>query len=300
MSKIDEKSEFPYEPSTIESVDMAVYNWLNEKLDLSTNTNSGWQKVPVIWITGERSWQVKNKKELRNSNNTFILPVITLERTEISKEVDKKGKYWADIRPINDIQGGSVAIHRVIKQDKTSNFANAASKRKTRQPNFKRQNDKIVYETKFIPLPVYASMKYTIDLKTEYQQQMNDLTQPFLTFPGGVNYFVVENEGHRYEAFVEGNFSLKNNGSDLQENERLFNTQITIRVLAHLVGKGPNDEKPKVSVRENIVEVKIPREYIILGGDINTGKPLFPIEDAVTDENGNFLLTSDGKFILIE
>lgn len=270
MSNLDETSEFPYESSTIENVDMAIYNWLNETLDLSTNTNAGFKKVPVIWITGERSWQVKNKKELRNSNSTFILPVITLERTEINKEADKKGKYWADIRPFRDVQGGSIAIQRIIKQDKTSNFANAQSKRKTRQPNFKRENDKIVYQTKFIPMPVYVTMKYTIDIKTEYQQQMNDLTQPFLTFPGGVNYFVVENEGHRYEAFVDGSFSLKNNGADLQESERLFNTQLTIRVLAHLVGKGINDERPKVSVRENIVEVKIPREYVLL--DENSDK----------------------------
>lgn len=270
MSNIDNKPLFPYEPSTIENVDLAIYNWLNEKLDLSTNTNKGWQKVPIVWITGERSWQIKNRKELRNSNDNFILPVITLERTEINKELDKKGKYWADIRPMDNLQGGSVAIHKEIKQDKTSIFANAESKRRTKQPNFKRENKKIIYETRFIPLPVYVTMKYTIDIKTEYQQQMNDLTQPFLTFPGGVNYFIIQNDGHRYEAFVDGNFSLKNNGSDLQENERLFNTQLTIRVLAYLIGKGLNDERPKISKTESIVEVKIPREYVIF--DENSDK----------------------------
>jgi len=132
MSKLDETSEFPYEPSTIENVDMAVYNWLNESLDLSTNTNAGFQKVPVVWVTGERSWQVKNRKELRSTNNTFILPVITLERTEINKEVDKKGKYWADIRPIRDTQGGSIVIQRVVKQNKTSNFANGNKQKKNK------------------------------------------------------------------------------------------------------------------------------------------------------------------------
>ena len=53
---------------------------------------------------------------------------------------------------------------------------------------------------------------------------------------------------------------------------RSFNTQITIKVLSHLVGKGKNDEKPKVSVRENIVEVKIPREYVILGEESDKNK----------------------------
>jgi len=76
MSDINKKPETPYEPSTIENVDVAVYKWLDEKLNLHTNTNMGWKKTPVIWVSGERSWQVKNKKELRDSNNNFILPVI--------------------------------------------------------------------------------------------------------------------------------------------------------------------------------------------------------------------------------
>jgi hypothetical protein len=246
---------------------MAVYRWLNDGLNLYTDTNEGWKKVPIIWVGGERSWQVKHKKELRNSNNTLILPVITLERTEMSKEVDKKGKYWGDVRPINDIQGGSIAIHRIINQEKTSNFANAESKKKTKQPNFKRENKKIVYETKFVPMPVYVTMKYVIDIKTEFQQQMNDLVQPFATFPGGVNYFIIENDGYRYESFIEGGFNMKNNLLDLQENERLFNTQITVRVLSYLIGEGKNIDKPKVSTRQNIVEVKIPREYVIFDKD---------------------------------
>ena len=111
----DKKPDIVFEPSTIENVDLAIYNWLNQKMDLYTETNRGWNKVPVIWINGERSWQIKHNKDLRNGNNNFILPVISIERTDISKDKDKKGKYWADIRPFNDEKGGSIAIHKVIK-----------------------------------------------------------------------------------------------------------------------------------------------------------------------------------------
>ena len=261
----DKKSDLVFEPSKIENVDLAVYNWLDRELDLFSSTNKGWKKTPVIWVSGERSWQIKNKKELRDSNNNFILPVITLERTEMIKDPNMKGKYWGDVRPNKDIKGGSIAIHSVIKQDKTSNYANNAAKRLTGQPNFKKENKKIIYETKFIPMPVYVTMTYAINIKTEYQQQMNDLVQPFMTTTGAVNYFLVENEGHRYEAFIDSNFSSKNNGADLQQNERLFETEIKIKVLAHLVGDGVNSDKPKIAKRENIVDVKIPREYVILG-----------------------------------
>lgn len=263
----DKKSDLVYEPSKIENVDLAMYSWLDETLDLYTTTNKGWKKVPVIWVSGERSWQIKHRKELRDSNNNFVLPVITLERTEMTKDPSAKGKYWGDIRPEGDVKGGSIAIQTTIKQDKTSNYANAAAKRMTGQPNFKKENKKIIYETKFVPMPVYVSMNYSIVLKTEYQQQMNDLLQPFMTTTGAVNYFLVESEGHRYEAFIDANFSSKNNTVDLQQNERLFETEIKIKVLAHLVGDGVNSARPKVVKRENIVDVKIPREYVIFGED---------------------------------
>lgn len=296
MNQITSKSQLPFNPSSIENVDMAVYNWLNDILNLYTQTNKGWKKVPVIWITGERSWQIKNNRSLRDSNNNFILPVITVERTEIIKDPNKKGKYWGDVRPFNDEKGGSIAIQKVIKQDKTSNFANATSKRLTGQPNFKRENKKIVYQTKFVQMPVYVTMTYVIDIKTEYQQQMNDLLTPFITSPGAVNYFILKNEGYRYEAFIDSSFSQKNNVNDLQQNERLFNSQITIKVLGHLRGMGVNDNQPNLALKENIVEVKFPREYVILGEKPRAG--LFV--PGLTDENGAYILTAEGFYILLE
>lgn len=272
MTNNKEIPDLSYEPSSIETVDVAIYNWLDKKMDLFTQTNKGWNKVPVIWVSGERSWQIKNFIDQRDKSSNFILPAMTLERTEISKEKDKKGKYWGDVIPFLDEKGGSIPIHTLIKQDKTSNFASADAKRLTGQPNFKRESKKIIYETIFIPMPVYVTMTYVIDIKTEYQQQMNDLLQPFLTFTGAVNYFIIENDEHRYEAFIEPSLSQKNNISDLKQDERLFNTQVTVKVLAHLVGKGKNDERPKISKRENIVEVKLPREYVILEEDLKKNK----------------------------
>ena len=49
-------------PSTLETVDFALYNWLNEKLDIYTDSNEGRRKVPIIWITAERAFQVKDDK----------------------------------------------------------------------------------------------------------------------------------------------------------------------------------------------------------------------------------------------
>ena len=45
----------------------------------------------------------------------------------------------------------------------------------------------------------------------------------------------------------------------------MYETSIKIKVLGYLLGEGPNRERPKITIRENAVEVKIPRERVILG-----------------------------------
>ena len=260
--------EFPFEPSTIENIDLAIYKWLDQELNLFTNTNNGWKKTPVIWVMGERAHQIKHNKDLRDSQGTFILPVITLERTGMNKDLTKKGVIWAALPEFNDVKGGALEIGSRIVQDKSSNFAKATNQRKFGQSSYPNTNNKVVYETVSIPLPVYVNIAYTIEIKTQYQQQMNDLVQPFLTITGGVNRFWTENNTHKYENFIKGDISQENKTRDLGEDERLFVSKLTIETLGYLIGQGDNQNKPKIVVRETYVEVKIPRERIIVG-DIN-------------------------------
>lgn len=257
--------EFPLEPSTIENIDLAMYKWLDEGLNLFTNTNNGWKKVPIIWILGERTHQIKHNRDLRDTQGTFILPVITLERTGMNKDFNKKGVVWSALPEYNDVKGGALEIGSRVVQDKSSNFARATNLKKFGQTNYPNLNNKVVYETVSIPLPVYVNISYTIEIKTQYQQQMNDLVQPFLTLTGGVNRFWIENSGHKYENFIKGEISQENKTRDLGEDERLFVSKITIETLGYLIGQGDNQNKPKIVVRETYVDVKVPRERIITG-----------------------------------
>ena len=104
-----------------------------------------------------------------------------------------------------------------------------------------------------------------ISLRTEYQQQMNELMTPFVTKTGAINYFVMRQNGHFYEGFIQGNFMAGNNLAGLGEEERKYETKIDIKVLGYLLGEGKNQETPKMVITENAVEVKIPREKVILG-----------------------------------
>ena len=200
--------EIPAQPPTLETIDYAIYNWLNEELDLHTTTNEGFKKVPVIWATAERAVQSREDYKLRDRDGTLILPRIVIDRTGVVKDPTRKGTAWGNVPRLLDPKGGSITIARTINQEKTSNYANADSKRLAggvsgnKQENFPKRdafgriipNKKIVYQTISMPMPVYLDITYSIMLKTEYQQQMNDLVTPFMTRTDGMNYFLAKHE----------------------------------------------------------------------------------------------------------
>ena len=260
--------KIPFASSTLENIDTAFLRYINETLDIHTTTNQGFIKVPVIWSSAERTFQSKRDSRVRDQEGSLVLPLITIERTAVTKDVNRKGSVQAALMPVNDEKGGVIQVARRIKQDKTANFANADAKRTRGQLNFPRPNKKIVYETISMPLPVYVVLNYEITLRTEYQQQMNDMSTPFIARPGGVNYFIVENDIHRYEAFIKESYSQSNNVRSYTNEERKFETKINVEVLGYILGEGDNDNQPFLSIRENAVDIKIPRERIITRDEI--------------------------------
>ena len=252
-------------PSTIETIDRALYSWLNEELNVFCTTNEGWKKVPIIWSMAERAHQVKSNKDLRNRDGIFTLPVMVIERNQLIKDPAMKGVAWAHVPPYNDPKGGAIEVARRIQQDKTGNFANADSQRRFKQQNYRFKNTKVVYETITMPTPTYVVATYSLIIRAEYQQQMNEIFTPFITTTGQISNFFINDDGHRFEGFLQGDFKLENNLSDLGEEERKFETSVTLKILGYLLGAGNNEKRPKVAIRENAVEVRIPRERVIFG-----------------------------------
>jgi len=256
--------------STIENIDQSLMNFINEDLDLGTITNEGFRKAAVLWQTPERAYQIKNHKELRDDGGALKLPLISVERTAIVKDPTRKGAYQAQIYSnSNNGRTGRMVIARQIVPDKTRNFAVAKSMRMQpatgeHQKYYPRKNKKVVIRSLSIPIPVYINLDYKITIQTEYQQHMNQLTTPFVCRTGQINSFLLRRNGHLYEAFIQPEFSQNNNVANLDEEMRMFRTDITIQVLGHLVGEGENDDRPIVRVQENAVEVSFPREQAVV------------------------------------
>lgn len=264
MADDKELKEISVPHVTLEDSDKACYDWINSSLDIHVTTNKGFSKVPVRWVAGEKTYQAKFDPSLRDASGALILPMITVERTSVVRDPGRKGTAFAHLPNRSDKKGGALTVARRIKQDKTSNFANADSLRRTGKLNFRtRKEDRTVYETISIPMPVYVEATYKVSLKSEYQQQMNNMVQPFITIPGGSNFFSITSGEIRFEAFVQSDFALSNTVNDMQ-GERNYETTLDIKVIVPLIGASENQESPKYVVRENAVDVKVVREESIL------------------------------------
>ena len=268
--------EVVFMPSTLETIDTALFEYIDKQLDIHTKTNKGWKKTPVIWVSSERSFQIKNNKDLRDSNGNLHLPIITIERTSVVKDPNFKGVFQAHQPQGPGKKRTVVAAARRIQQEKTSNFANADAKRLSgditrtdgvgiNQSNFPRENKKIVTQTITMPLPNYVTIMYSVVLRAEYLQQVNDMVQPLITRTGNINNFFMKKDGHKFEGFIQNDFGQNNNVANLGEEERTYETKVDIKILGYLMGEGPNDERPRLSIEENFVEVKLPRERVIAG-----------------------------------
>jgi hypothetical protein len=97
MSDKQDKIDFIV-PSTIENIDEAIFNWLDKEVNLFTDTNEGWRKVPVIWGNAERSFMIKNNPDRNDLEGAIILPIITVQRTSMQKNLANRSVFGAHAR----------------------------------------------------------------------------------------------------------------------------------------------------------------------------------------------------------
>ena len=266
---------YPLAHSKLEDIDYALYNYINRTLNIFTETNDGFVKVPVIYSIPERAYQIKNDPALRPTGRTLFYPLISILRETVTKNPQNKGRYGVHVPPYFDYydRGGAISIARQVNQNKTKNFANAAALNKSFYKNndnyktFPGVNKEIVYETLTIPMPTFVEITYSVGIICEYQQQMNQIMAPFAAQTGAPSAFKIEYEGNQYEAFIEPEFSMENNSSGLQLEERIFKTSISFKVLGYLVGSDKNQETPNVVRRQSAAKLIIQRERVVLGDE---------------------------------
>ena len=230
MRNQENKPLLGFAPSTFETIDTAVFKWLQDEIEVFANYPDGFKKVPVIWSAQERSYQVKQNPELRDKNGKVIFPIISLNKISLRKNINEKGAFQAHIPPVNDERGGSINVVRRIQRNKTQNFANATSVKRHNQINFRLspKNEKVVYEIISVPMPVHYVIMYNIEINTNYEQEMNEIVQAITNWSGNNNHFTLKYEGHLYDAFIDGDVDQDNNRDNLEDDLRKFKSTISL------------------------------------------------------------------------
>ena len=93
---------------------------------------------------------------------------------------------------------------------------------------------------------------------------MNDLLTPFIRISNGHNRIKISHNSNQYEAFINEEYSIENNISGYESEERKYETTVTINVYGYLIGDGKNQKQPRVVRRENPVKIRFARERIIV------------------------------------
>ena len=66
--------------STHEMIDTALFNFINDELNIFCTTNEGFSKVPVSFAVAERAHQIKNDPTLRPNGRTLKYPLIAISK----------------------------------------------------------------------------------------------------------------------------------------------------------------------------------------------------------------------------
>ena len=265
-------------PSRLEDIDYALYNYLNDHLNIFTYSNSGFEKVPVVFSIGERAFQIKEDPNLRPNGRTLHYPIMAITKTGMTQDPTRKGRYGVNVPPYFLANagrvyegGGSINVARAVDQERSRLYANAHSIRQSAtrvNPNFQTfpgDNPEVVYETLSVPMPQFIDVSYTITLLSEYQQQMNEMLSPFIAEHSTPSVFNIFHEGNRYEAFIGTDFGVEGNAANMEIAERLFRSTVTITVQGYIIGSEKNQNSPNIVRTQSAARLQIQRERVILG-----------------------------------
>ena len=284
--------------SSFETIDTAVYKFVNDQLNIHALTNKGLTKVPVIWLGTERAHQIKNDKDLRDKVGKLKLPLITISRTSISRDADFRGSYRSYYPPDIGPEGGRVATTKIIKQEKTRNYANAQKNASSIRGDYTgpATSTNIIYETILIPKPTYVTCMYEVNIRTEYQQQMNDILPPLII--DQKNVAIIRHDGFQYEMFIQADYGINNNLNTLGNEERMFTSKVQFKVLGYLTGDGENGSVPKIIRKQNAVNVTVSRERVVgrsIGNALRTVASDVIEEESKTTTEGDQNINNEGN-----
>ena len=264
--------DFSFPSIGIENIDRALFDLFDNVLNFEVSSKGKTIKVPVIFATGERFALTRRKNPIRDSNNTNILPLISIVRENIDIGSEQGGKKTAisfRAQPNytikkrlseKDRQFQNLINKEGLKnQDSvssTNNFIDqsnnliadldkTASRRETSNlkfsknasVNIKPNINTNIYEIIQTPYPYFLTMKYNVSFWCQYMQQGNQMIEYLLNkidVPGG-EFLMKTSEGYELVAFIGDNINFENNFDSMTDDERIIKYNFNITIPGYLL-----------------------------------------------------------------
>lgn len=251
----------------IEDVDIAMFKLFDKEISPQCGgiDSTPVKKVPIIFAAGEKWAILKKGRPLRDRNNTLIIPLITIMRTEVSQDMS------ADVagRGINQQTGEIVIRRKLNKSDRSyqalinrillpnqQNVAVAAGSEvfaeqlSTSGPVGELSNTAAVkdgallspnvtnnsYETIVVPSPQFYTVKYQVTVWTQYTQHTNQILERLVTsyLPQAQSWRLDTEKGYWFVGRVDGGaYTPETNFEDMAQKERFIKYSFNVIVPAY-------------------------------------------------------------------
>lgn len=251
------------ESCSLEDIDRSIFKLFNEEIPLYYEAKSVINKIPVIFATGERFAVLRKKQPLRDQNNTLILPLVSIMRTNAElggtgmpmslEPIAIRRRLSADDpryqRLINrlglqnaydtssDVPYGSTLVGspKGVQGTRRTGFAEDAESLLTGiSPSLKNN----LFETIEIPPPKAIKVTYDITFWSQYTSQMNSMLSA-VTY-GYINPYAREfrletDKGYWFSATVDSQLAAGNNFDDFSSEERIVKYSFSMTVNGYIV-----------------------------------------------------------------
>tara|TARA_B100000287_G_C20481996_1_gene721526 strand:+ start:29 stop:892 length:864 start_codon:yes stop_codon:yes gene_type:complete len=149
---------------TLKDVDTSILSHVKDIMKPTIRDANETFKVPVMYGNEERWKAVRKRGVLRDKNQSLILPLIMLRRTEVSRN-DLSGQGFP-----HDIKRKYVDVVRNSTWSKENQYDRFSAQ----------QGNQPVYENVVTGMPNYSDITYEFVLWTNFIEQMNPLIESFV------------------------------------------------------------------------------------------------------------------------
>lgn len=293
--------DFTLPSCTIEDVDRAIFDLFDKDLDLFYKHEGAVTRVPVVFATGERFAILARNKPLRDANDTLILPLLSIARTSIAKQMSRgtSTNQTAPVRLKRRLSKKDPTYQMIMNKEALKNQDNRASnahligtergegtkpgeiatRRHLNETNsayrsgrlLEQKGNNNIYEIFELPNVKYYTATYDVTIWTQYTQQMNDLVMAFMNSPhtgSKITFRIETKKGYYFVAYLDGDLTPGNNFDEFTDSERIVRYSFTMSVPAYIIN--PDYEGSRNEIRRFISAPQITFDITAVNAPLNS------------------------------